>query len=167
MIPLFCEDGNCCCDPGPDHPLDCPPHGPPPGHPGPGFPERGWIQFLILRLLYERPMHGYQLMEELEKRDFVLEDRLKPGAIYTILRRMEARGMVESEWERTDTGPDRRIYRVAESGKRALRHGLEIMIWRKALLDDLSAFYDEHFAKDAGEPNGHAPEDDEKLKGGE
>jgi DNA-binding PadR family transcriptional regulator len=110
-------------------------------------------------------MHGYQLMEELEKRDFVLEDRLKPGAIYTILRRMEARGMVESEWERTESGPDRRTYSVTESGKEALKHGLEIMIWRKALLDDLSSFYEEHF--DTEETDGHTPGDDEQPKGGE
>lgn len=146
MISLFC-DGGCGCDPGTGYPHEGPPPSCPPGHHGPGFPERGWIQFLILRLLYERPMHGYQLMEELEKRNFVLEDRLKPGAIYTILRRMEARNLVESEWERTDSGPDRRIYRVTSGGKESLKHGLEIMIWRKALLDDLSDFYDKHFTE--------------------
>ncbi len=104
------------------------------------------MQFLFLRLLYEKPMHGYQLKEELEKRDFIVEDRLKPGAIYTILRRMEAKRLVKSEWERTESGHDRRTYSVTERGKESLKYGLEIMIWRKALLDDLSAFYDKHFA---------------------
>ena len=155
-----CGEDACDCGPGPGHPHHVPHHGPP-GH-GPGFPERGWIQFLILRILYEHPMHGYQLMEELEKRDFVMEDRLKPGAIYTILRRMEARGLVLSEWERTESGPDRRIYKVSDIGRESLKHGLEIMIWRKALMDDLSSFYDQHFER--SENHGDAPEHDEKEK---
>jgi DNA-binding PadR family transcriptional regulator len=68
------------------------------------FPERGWIQFLVLRLLYERPMHGYQLIGELESRGFVVPGRFKTGSIYTILKRMEHRGLLSSEEGRGDPG---------------------------------------------------------------
>ena len=41
-------------------------------------------------------------------------------------------------------------------------------MWRKALLDDLSTFYDEHFGEDNDANEGDAPEHDEKSgKGGD
>ena len=111
------------------------------------YPERGWIQFLILRVLYEKPMHGYQLMEELEERGFVLPRRLESGAVYTALRRMEAHGLLESSWEKVETGPDRHIYTVTKAGVQALKTGLETMIKREALIKDLITFYDQHFQR--------------------
>jgi PadR family transcriptional regulator PadR len=110
------------------------------------YPERGWIQFLILRILYENPMHGYRLLEELENRSFGCH-RLEPGAIYTILRRMEARGLLKSAWKRNETGPDRRIYEVTEAGSDVLRDGLKTIVKRRALMDDLMAFYEKNFEK--------------------
>ncbi|MEM1539729.1 MAG: PadR family transcriptional regulator [Candidatus Bathyarchaeia archaeon] len=71
-------------------------------------PERGWIQFLIMRVLYEKPMHGYQLLEEIEERSCGCH-RLEPGSMYTLLRRMEERGLLESQWEKVEGGPDRRV----------------------------------------------------------
>jgi len=117
------------------------------GHHRHRYPERGWIQFLIMRVLYEKPMHGYHLIEELETRGFVLPDRLESGAVYTILRRMEHHGLLESEWERVESGPDRRIYKLTDSGVEALRMGLETMVKRKALMDDLVEFYSERFGE--------------------
>jgi PadR family transcriptional regulator PadR len=95
-------------------------------------------------------MHGYQLMEELEGRGFVQPRRLESGAVYTILRRMEKRGLLESRWERVETGPDRRVYRVTDTGVDALKAGLETMVKRKALMEDLAAFYREQFQKQEG-----------------
>jgi len=115
------------------------------GHHRHRYPERGWIQFLIMRVLYEKPIHGYQLREELEKRGFVLPDRLESGAVYTILRRMEHHCLLESEWERVESGPDRRIYKLTDTGVEALRMGLETMVKRKALMDDLVEFYSKKF----------------------
>ena len=108
-------------------------------------PEGRWIQFLILRVLYEKPMHGYQLMEELEECGFVLPRRLESGAVYTILRRMEANGLLKSECENVESGRDRRIYKVTEEGVQALKMGLETMVKRKALMEDLTAFYRKQF----------------------
>ncbi|MBS7631636.1 helix-turn-helix transcriptional regulator, partial [Candidatus Bathyarchaeota archaeon] len=101
--------------------------------------------FLLLRLLYEKPMHGYQLMEELKRRGFVFPGRIESGSVYTILRRMEQKGLLTSEWEKVESGPDRRIYKVTDYGVEALKLGLESIVRRKALMDDLASFYKEKF----------------------
>jgi len=111
------------------------------------YPERGWIQFLILRLLYEKPTYGYELIKALEKSGSGLH-RLESGSIYTLLRRMEHRGLLESEWEHAETtGPDRRVYKVTKSGAEALKSGLESIVKRRTLMDDLTKFYKKNFIK--------------------
>ena len=114
------------------------------------YPERGWIQFLLLRILYEKPTYGYQLIEVLEEKSCGCH-RLETGSIYTLLRRMEHRGLLESEWKHTETsGPDRRIYKVTKMGTEALRAGLESIARRKAMMDDLAEFYEKNFIKTTG-----------------
>lgn len=117
------------------------------------YPERGWIQFLIMRILYERPMHGYQLLKEIEERSCGCH-KLEPGAIYTLLRRMEMRGLVESRWEKGEGGPERRVYRLTSKGVEALRMGLQSIVKRRRLFDDLVSFYYEKFEGAAREGGG-------------
>lgn len=108
------------------------------------YPGRGLIQLLIMKIIYEKPSHGYQIMEDLERmtsKDYVPE----PGAIYTMLRRMEERGLLASRWESKGSGADRRVYTLTEAGARALKEGLEIVKRRRQLMDDLIRFYDTHF----------------------
>ena len=112
-------------------------------------PERGWLQLLFLRLIHEKPVHGYQLMEELNGRGFVQPDRLEAGTVYTILRRMEQHGLVSSKWEEKASGPDRRVYTVTPDGEELLRQGIEAMLLRKVLIDELSAYYDSHLRRTA------------------
>ncbi|MGC8939293.1 MAG: PadR family transcriptional regulator [Candidatus Bathyarchaeia archaeon] len=113
------------------------------------YPERGWIQFLLMRILYEKPMHGYQLLEEIEQRSSGCH-KLEPGSIYTLLRRMEERGLLESKWEKVEGGPDRRVYSLTDRGVEALKMGLESIVKRKMLFDDLTKFYHENFEKRKG-----------------
>ncbi len=112
-------------------------------------PERGWTQFLFLRLIHEKPMHGYQIMEELDTRGFLKRDRLEAGSVYTILRRMEHHGLITSEWEEKTDGVDRRVYTVTPEGAEILKDGLKIMLQRKALLDDLASYYRQRFQSTA------------------
>lgn len=104
------------------------------------------MQFLILRILYETPTYGYKVMEALEERSFG-GYRLETGSIYTLLRRMERAGLLESEWEHAE-GPDRRVYKVTKRGAEALRSGLETISKRKMLMDDLTRFYRENFPQE-------------------
>jgi DNA-binding PadR family transcriptional regulator len=57
---------------------------------------RGAVVNATLMLLDERPMHGYEIITELEERSDG-RWRPSPGAIYPALGRMEERGLVESE----------------------------------------------------------------------
>lgn len=110
------------------------------------FAERGWIQFLTLRVLHEAPMHGYRLVEEMESRGYVELGRFETGSIYIILKRMEQKGLLTSEKIETDSGKIRRVYTVTEEGVTTLKKGLEFVIKRKQVNDELTEYYEKFFA---------------------
>ena len=82
-------------------------------------------------------------LEEMTSERYIPE----PGAIYTMLRRMEERSLVTSEWEKKEAGADRRVYTITETGVKVLKEGLEMVKKRRQLMDSLVQFYDEHFAQ--------------------
>ena len=101
---------------------------------------------MVLRILYEKPSHGYQIMEQLEQ---MTSERYipEPGALYTMLRRMEERSLVTSEWAKKETGADRRIYTLTDAGVKILKEGLEMVKRRRQLMDSLVQFYDATFVE--------------------
>lgn len=109
------------------------------------LPERGWIQFLALMMLNDRPMHGYQLKDVMERQGYVREGRFKTGSLYTILNRMEQHGYLVSTQEQSAEGRTRRVYRVTDEGLSRLKTGLEHMLRRKRLLDKLEEYYKTRF----------------------
>ena len=108
-------------------------------------PERGYVQFLLLLLLNEEPMHGYHLAEELQSRRYVREGRLKTDSLYTILNRMEEKGSLTSTHEESESGRPRRVYSITEDGKLHLKNGLQYMLHRKQFLDEMEQYYRKHF----------------------
>ena len=105
---------------------------------------RGLIQLEILRILYEDPTHGYRIMDELRK--FTSNEYApEPGAIYTMLRRLEERGLLASRWEKKASRTDRRVYTLTQEGKEFLKEGLQMVKRRRQLMDDLVRFYDDNF----------------------
>lgn len=80
---------------------------------------KGSTTVLVLTLLAERPMYGYQLVKELEQRSGGYFN-LKEGTLYPALHRLEKDGLVRSEWEVTDQGPARKYYHLTDKGRRSL-----------------------------------------------
>ena len=76
----------------------------------------GNTAMLILKLLEEEDMYGYQIIEELSRRS---EDvfRLKTGTLYPILHGLENDGMVMSYDENADSRRVRKYYRLTSRGK--------------------------------------------------
>jgi DNA-binding PadR family transcriptional regulator len=81
----------------------------------------------------------------MESRGYVTPGRFRTGSIYTILNRMEQRGLLVSIQEKSEEGRSRRVYSTTQKGREILKTGLEGIIRRKKIMDELATFYDEHF----------------------
>lgn len=74
---------------------------------------------LILRLLEEKEMYGYEMIEALEKRSdntFTL----KAGTLYPLLHSLEQSGWVTSREAEAENGRMRKYYSITQSGMNAL-----------------------------------------------
>jgi DNA-binding PadR family transcriptional regulator len=79
---------------------------------------RGHLDSMILAVLEAEPLHGYLVMETLQRRSGGVLG-FSTGTIYPALRRLERSGYLHSEWA-TVGGRKRRTYRLTASGRRAL-----------------------------------------------
>lgn len=83
---------------------------------------KGYIDTIILALLAERDMYGYELAEEVRTRSRG-EFLLKEGTMYVSLKRLEMSGLVESYWGGSEGGGARRkYYTILDAGRRHLGH---------------------------------------------
>ena len=80
---------------------------------------RGSVQVLILGLLQEKPMYGYQLSKELRRRSKGYFE-FKEGTLYPALHRMEKEGLVRGEWQVVEEGPSRKYYHLTDKGREEL-----------------------------------------------
>ena len=103
-----------------------------------------WIQLLILRIIYEMPLHGYLLVEKMNE---LLAGRrpIKPGSLYTILRRMEKSGFLSSDWDRESSRLKRRVYKLTEAGLERLKNGRRMVMSQRIVLDEMMNFYEKNF----------------------
>jgi PadR family transcriptional regulator len=81
--------------------------------------KRGTLEMILLRLISERQMYGYELAATLEKRGGSLF-RLKEGTLYPVLYRMEKAGNIEARWETLERGVPRKYYRLTKTGVKFL-----------------------------------------------
>jgi DNA-binding PadR family transcriptional regulator len=72
---------------------------------------RGDVRAAVLALLSERPMHGYEMIQELEARtDGVW--RPSPGAVYPALQLLEDQGLVTADAE-----AGKRLFALTDAGR--------------------------------------------------
>ncbi|HEY1826081.1 MAG TPA: PadR family transcriptional regulator [Acidimicrobiales bacterium] len=81
---------------------------------GRGRRQRGDVRFAILALLSERPMHGYEMMQELAERSRGLW-RPSPGSLYPALSLLEDQGFVRSQ-----ESEGRRQFTLTDEGRQEL-----------------------------------------------
>jgi len=76
---------------------------------------KGATDTLLLALLKNKPMYGYQIIKEIEKKSQGYF-KFKEGTLYPALHRLEASGIVTGKWERHPGGQERRYYYLTEKG---------------------------------------------------
>src|SRR5258708_8484641 len=78
------------------------------------------VKHSLLALLYQRPMHGYELGKQLNLA-ISAEWDVKPGQIASTLTRLKESGLVDYEVVETSDAPDRKVYAITETGIEELR----------------------------------------------
>ncbi len=85
---------------------------------------QGTVDLMILKALSWGPRHGYAVSRWIEQTTGDVFS-LQEGALYPALRRLEAKGLLASQWTVTDTGREAREYRLTAAGRRRLRAEVE------------------------------------------
>jgi DNA-binding PadR family transcriptional regulator len=115
------------------------------GGPGGGFdrgPRRGGrgsrpnVRPALLALLLERPMHGYEMIQELESRTGGIW-RPSPGSVYPTLQLLEDEGLIEAEAE-----GGRKSYRLTDAGRAEAETAAENPPWSQFTDDTMSQVQD-------------------------
>lgn len=73
---------------------------------------RGVVVLATLSQLHQ-PRYGYEVRQALAEKGMPIEE----GTLYPLLRRLEAQGVLASEW-RSDAGPARRYYTLSADGRK-------------------------------------------------
>ncbi len=94
--------------------------------------ERGDLKFVMLRLLSDKPMHGYDVMKALEKESGGYYNP-SPGSVYPTLQMLEDEGYLESAEK-----DGKKIYSVTDAGKDYLEENADVVEDVFARVDDLT-----------------------------
>jgi DNA-binding PadR family transcriptional regulator len=89
----------------------------PGGHRGPrgrGRGRRGDVRAAILALLTERPMHGYEMIQEIAERSNGLW-RPSPGSVYPTLQLLVDEGLIVG----TESDGNKRLFELTDEGREA------------------------------------------------
>lgn len=88
---------------------------------------KGSTDAILLSLINQAPMYGYQIIKELEKRSNGYF-QFKEGTLYPALHRLERAGLIQGKWQTLPTGQERRYYFITEKGKQVLTE--KLTTWR-------------------------------------
>jgi DNA-binding PadR family transcriptional regulator len=88
---------------------------------------------VLLSLLAERPMHGYQANLELERRQVRDWAGVSRPQVYYSLEKMARAGLIRAGSDESPAaGPDRCVYKTSAKGRAALAEALEREDWTTA-----------------------------------
>ncbi len=80
----------------------------------------GNTTMLILKLIEDKDMYGYQMIDELSKKSDNTFN-LKAGTLYPILHNLERDGVVSSYDDNADSERIRKYYHLTNKGKKLLK----------------------------------------------
>jgi len=89
----------------------------------------GTVALILLAIMDKspEPLYGYQIVKNLEGSGEKLP-MMKQGALYPVLRSLEASGLLTSRVEPSVSGPPRKYYEITPAGRTAL--GAWKKIWK-------------------------------------
>lgn len=80
---------------------------------------QGTLDLLILRTLLTGPAHGHAIAKHIQRTSEELL-QVETGSLYPALHRLEAKGWIDANWERSSKGKRARFYTLTPLGRRQL-----------------------------------------------
>ncbi|MDX1935201.1 MAG: helix-turn-helix transcriptional regulator [Capsulimonadales bacterium] len=81
---------------------------------------RGDLDALILGVLQQDALHGYEISRRINQSSQGDAIRVKESQLYPVLHRLEAEGRITADWIPQEGKPARKVYRLTDEGRRAL-----------------------------------------------
>lgn len=93
------------------------------------------LQPNILTLLARKNLHGYLIIQELEKKNLFQGEKADNTGIYRALKTLEDKELVQSEWDIDGSGAAKKIYRITKEGKECLANWIETLNDYKKMIE--------------------------------
>lgn len=77
---------------------------------------KGLLEFAILRLVASEKLYVAEMLQRLAGTAFATQE----GTLYPLLSRLRREGLVEYQWQESESGPPRKYYSLTEPGRAAL-----------------------------------------------
>ena len=77
---------------------------------------KGLLEYLILRIVSADKVYVADIVQRLSGTEFATQE----GTLYPLLSKIRRDGLVDYEWQESDSGPPRKYYRLTAKGKSQL-----------------------------------------------
>ncbi|HWW19466.1 MAG TPA: PadR family transcriptional regulator [Steroidobacteraceae bacterium] len=77
---------------------------------------KGLLEFLVLTIISARTVYVADILKRLAATDFATQE----GTLYPLLSKLRREGLVNYEWQESESGPPRKYYGLTPTGKKHL-----------------------------------------------
>ncbi len=99
------------------------------------------IHACLLCELIEGPNYGYELMSKLEAYGIKEED-VNISTLYRCLNKLEDSKLINSSWEESESGPNKKVYNITRDGIGELKNIISFIEDRKKILENVMKRYE-------------------------
>ncbi len=74
---------------------------------------------ILLTIISKKESYGYEIIKKVKE---ISNSKIeyKDGTLYPVLHKLEKKGFIKSYWKVTDSGRERKYYKICEKGKKEL-----------------------------------------------
>lgn len=72
----------------------------------------GLLEFLVLKIIAARKVYVADILGELAETDFKTQE----GTLYPLLSRLRRDGLLDYQWQESESGPPRKYYSLTQKG---------------------------------------------------
>ncbi len=77
---------------------------------------KGLLEFLILKIVSANKVYVADMLDRLSSTEFATQE----GTLYPLLSKMRRDGVVDYEWQESESGPPRKYYTLTAKGRSLL-----------------------------------------------